>query len=413
MEAGRRVSLLLCGPEGEPLGMLPSFQVEDPWWPEVGPVIEAVRERFDIDVFVLRVLDVVSETFNGGDVTYLAELIGERPSDVSLSPAPALGNAVEPLRAAWARPGGVTATIAWADRALATRGRPRVGPVEQIKTWNLSSVLRLPTAAGDVWCKRVPPFLTHEGAIITLVAAEEPAIVPSLLASDPTTNTVLMTDVPGEDDWDAPADRLLVMVETLVRLQARWVDRIEELLEAGLPDWRARPLTRLVEALVSRSDVRAQLVSEELTALDVLVGSLPDRFAALDDCGIPETLVHGDFHPGNWRYDGRSLVLLDWGDVGVGHPMLDMSSFEAYVPTDVMPQIRDAWIDAWRTAQPGSEPARAEALIPPIAALRRAVIYQGFLDRIEPSERRYHESDVRDWLRAALDASAERPDPAL
>jgi Ser/Thr protein kinase RdoA (MazF antagonist) len=198
-----------------------------------------------------------------------------------------------------------------------------------------------------------------------------------------------------------------------VRLQARWVDRIEELLEAGLPDWRARPLTRLVEALVSRSDVRAQLLSEELTALDVLVGSLPDRFAALDACGIPETLVHGDFHPGNWRYDGRSLVLLDWGDVGVGHPMLDMSSFDAYVPTDVMPRIRDAWIDAWRTAQPGSEPARAEALIPPIAALRRAVIYQGFLDRIEPSERRYHESDVRDWLRAALDASAERPDPAL
>src|SRR6185436_13950887 len=150
---------------------------------------------------------------------------------------------------AWARPGGVADTIAWADDALAGIGRPRVGPAEQIKTWNLSSVLRLPTAAGDVWCKSVPPFLTHEGAIIELVGADEPTLVPPLLASDPSARTVLLGDVPGEDDW------------------------------------RAQPLRRLVETLVSRTDVRAQLTDGELWELDALVGVLPDRFEALDACG--------------------------------------------------------------------------------------------------------------------------------
>jgi len=142
-----------------------------------------------------------------------------------------------------------------------------------------------------------------------------------------------------------------------------------------------------------------------------LVGVLPERFVALDACGLPGTLVHGDFHPGNWRSDGESLVLLDWGDAGVGHPMLDMSSFDEYVPEDVRPRIREAWIEAWKDVRPRSDPAHAETLIAPIAALRRAVIYQGFLDQIEPSERRYHEADVPEWLRAALRQAADGDTP--
>jgi hypothetical protein len=403
--AGRRVSLVLCDGDGEVLGTLPTFTVDDPWWPEVHPVVSTARERFAAEVIVLRMLHVRSDTYNGGDVTYLAELVGEPPR-LPLGPSPLIGDDDEPLRAAWARPGGVADTVAWADGALAAIGRPRVGPVKQIKTWNLSSVLRMPTAAGEVWCKSVPPFLAHEGGIIELVGADERALVPPLLASDPATRTVLLGNIPGEDDWDAPEERLLRMVNTLVSLQVHWTDRADDLLDAGLPDWRSRPLGGLIEALVSRPEVRAPLTDGERRGLDALVGALPDRFTALDVCGLPGTLVHGDFHPGNWRSDGRSLVLLDWGDAGVGHPMLDMSSFAEYVPEAIRPRIREAWIQAWREARPGSNPARAETLIAPIAALRRAVIYQGFLDRIEPSERRYHETDVRDWLRGALEHAA-------
>src|SRR3712207_8428493 len=40
-------------------------------------------------------------------------------------------------------------------------------------------------------------------------------------------------------------------------------------------------------------------------------------------CGIGDTLVHGDFHPGNVRVDGASITLIDWGDAFVGHPGFD------------------------------------------------------------------------------------------
>jgi len=405
MSTARSVSLVLCDAAGELLGTLPAFTVEDPWWQEVESVVTTARERFTAEVFILRLLDVTSDADNGGHATYLAELVTKPMRELPLKPAGDAGED-EPLRQPWARPGGVSTTIAWADGALAQIGRTRVGPVVQIKTWNLSSVLQLPTADGDVWCKSVPPFLTHEGSIIALVGEDDPAVVPPLLASDREHRTVLLGDVAGADDWNAPEGRLVAMVQTLVRLQARLVDRIDDLFAAGLPDWRSRALTRLVETLVARADVRVQLTGPERAALDALTESLPGRFAELDTCGIPDTVVHGDFHPGNWRSDGESLVLLDWGDVGVGHPMLDISSFLAYVPEEAQPRVREAWIDAWRRERPGSDPAAADTVLAPIEALRRAVIYQRFLDRIEPSERRYHEADVRNWLRAAIEQAA-------
>ena len=39
--------------------------------------------------------------------------------------------------------------VAWAKDRLSDRGVPVTGPVEQIKTWNLSALWRLPTDGGD------------------------------------------------------------------------------------------------------------------------------------------------------------------------------------------------------------------------------------------------------------------------
>src|SRR3954453_7174961 len=147
MSTARSVSLVLCDAAGELLGTLPAFTVEDPWWQEVESVVTTARERFTAEVFILRLLDVTSDADNGGHVTYLADLVTKPMRELPLKPAGDAGEE-EPLRQPWARPRGVSTTIAWADGALAQIGRTRVGPGVQIKTWNLSSVLRLPTADG-------------------------------------------------------------------------------------------------------------------------------------------------------------------------------------------------------------------------------------------------------------------------
>ena len=406
-EPSRTVRLVLCSGTGGVLGALEPFPVDEPWWPEVAEIVTHAEQRFGIQIVVLRLLTAdASRSMEGGDVTYLAELVGDPPAELGLEPVdPGEVGPDDPLRMTWARPGGVEATLAWADGCLRALGRPRTGPAVQVKSWNLSLLLRLPTGTDTVWSKSVPRFMGHEGAILATVGAVSPDMVPALLASDPATQTVLMEGVPGEDLFDAELPQLLEMVARLVTLQVGFADRTDELLAAGLPDWRAKAFARAATALVGRDDVRSELDGGTLDALDALVAELPRRLADLAACGLPDTLVHGDFHPGNWRSGTGRPVLVDWGDSGVGHPLFDMPAFLTRIPPVDLERVKDTWIDAWRDARPGSDPQRAAELIAPVAALRQALIYRTFLDHIEESERVYHRTDPADWLREAVTAA--------
>jgi hypothetical protein len=51
-----------------------------------------------------------------------------------------------PLRAPWARRGWFAEASAWIESTLAERGRPTLGPVEQLSNWCISSILRVPHA---------------------------------------------------------------------------------------------------------------------------------------------------------------------------------------------------------------------------------------------------------------------------
>ena len=165
----------------------------------------------------------------------------------------------------------------------------------------------------------------------------------------------------------------------------------------------------LLESGETPPDGTPELDSATVGTLRALVSDLPRRFAEVARCGIPDTLVHGDFHPGNTRGSpdagGRS-VLLDWGDCGMGHPLLDQAAFLSSIAEHKREPVRAAWAALWRDALPGCEPDRAAELLAPVAALRQALIYRTFLDGIEPDERVYHASDPGTWLRRAAELAA-------
>jgi hypothetical protein len=382
----RFARLVLVTPDGEVVGALPPFPVETPWWQEAEPVVKAARAHHAIDVTVLRLLETELPIPHGGTVTYLAEV----PHPVT---AEAWHGTLDehPLRMAWARPGGPAADVAWAVSQLAERGMRLNGPAEQVRSWNLSSLWRLPTEGQTAWLKCVPPFFAHEGRMLEQLPGGP---VPTLIAHDGP--RLLLAEIPGMDLYDATVSQLLEMVRLLVRLQREWLGRIDELLSLGLPDWRALSLAPAITRLVER--VGTELPPDDRAALDGFVIGLPDRLTQVASCGLPDTLVHGDFHPGNFRGDEDTLVLLDWGDCGVGHPLLDEPAFLDRVPADALETVRRQWHAAWTRALPGSDPDRASRLLRPIAAARQALIYQKFLDGIESSERPYHAADVPDWL---------------
>jgi hypothetical protein len=379
--------LTLVDPSGTPLGTLPPLPpVGSPWWKDIGEVVDATG----LDVTILRLLAADRPGPPGGTVTYLAEYDG--PPLPGLRPA-LTWTAAHPLRMPWAQPGGPTESLAWATRELAALGRTVTGH-RQIRTWNLSAVHRIETDQGPVWLKEVPPFMAHESAVLRWL--DRPT-TPVLLAA--AAHRMLLADIPGTDRYDASMTERRQMLADLLAIQTDALGRLPEL--HGVPtetgdDFRARAEAALPRWL--------ELVSpDDRPVLAELVSGLSTRFAAVADCGVPDTLVHGDFHPGNVRStDGTRPVIIDWGDARIGHPAIDLLRIRDTDRGDGPEQLTEQWCAHWRRTAPGSDPERAIELIEPVGGLRDALIYGMFLRSIEPTEHPYHLADVPIGLRNAI-----------
>ena len=397
----RVATVVLVDAGGAVLGHLAPIALASPWWNDIGPLVQALLARDGLRVTVLRLLSAALPAQPGGAVTYLAQVDTTVPAALL---QPWLGELPEhPLRHAYARVGGPHADLAWAYALLRARGRQPAGPAEQVRTWNLSSLWRLPMADGQaVWLKVVPPFFGHEGDVLALLA-DGP--VPLLLGRAGC--RLLLAPLAGEDLYDADLAQCRVMIDRLVALQARWLGRCAELVPLGLPDWRALAMTRAITALLKRRG--GELQSAHQQWLTSFVNGLSARWAALADCGLPDGLVHGDFHRGNCRGQGIDIAVLDWADSGMGHVLLDQTAFLSRLPVDFVEPARQHWTQTWQRLLPQAQVERAAELLAPLASLRQALIYQRFLDHIEDAEHPYHRSDVPDWLaRTAQIVQAER-----
>ncbi len=385
--------------DGTVIGALPPLRLAMPWWPEAHDVVVAAREHFGVDVVLLRLVEARSDRPFGGAVTYLAET--DRLPGIRLEPWPAEVLADEPLRAPWARPGGPAVLLRWADEQLGERGTARTGPAEQMRSWNLSGIWRLPTTSGSVWLKAVPSFFAHEGDVIDWIGSPPG---PSLVAHAP--GRVLMAEASGAPNHDTRGPALEPMVQLLTRLQERAAAQTDDLLAIGVPDRRLPTMLARVESVAEQW--AGSVDPHERQALAALVADLPRRFADIDACGVPDTLVHGDFHPGNVVGAAGGYVLIDWGDSFVGHPLIDELAFTQRLGAQDRVVARGWFVDAWRRLAPQADPDRAAELLRPVLPLLAAVMYADFCAGIEPDERVYHESDVGRMLQQAVVES--RPD---
>ncbi|MBI4943236.1 MAG: phosphotransferase [Actinobacteria bacterium] len=422
MTSGRSVTLVLCTDEDGVIGALPPFEAARPHWQEADGVVAGALARYGLHVTVLRILRNVVQPSGDArpvpglpELTYLAEI---DPADVRRAAAlvgPWPGPdplADHPLRMPWARPGGPAEDVAWALAALAAAGRTAAGPPVQMRTWNLSSLWRLPATDGDgrpaeAWLKVVPRFFAHEGLVLEHLRGTD--AVPVLLArggGPAGTGRVLLDAVPGEDCYGAAAERVAGFAALLARLQRVAAGSADDLVAAGVPDRRgAAPLVaeaaRLVDLVEAGEGGAGSLTPVEVDEARRLVDTLPDLLAREAACGVPVTLVHGDFHPGNVRGVPGRWRILDWGDSCVGRPAVDLVT----AGEDLDPAGRRAVVEAAAAVWgPDVDLAGAAQVARPLAPLRAALAWQRFLDGIEPDEWLYHQGDPAAGLHGALAA---------
>ncbi|SNT65629.1 Phosphotransferase enzyme family protein [Asanoa hainanensis] len=390
----RLARLVLVDAHGTPLGVLPPYPVPVPWWQESADVVDGARVHFGLDVTILRLLSADRPAMPGGTVTYLAECAAAPAVAVSLAEAgvdPATVTAPQPHRAPYAEPGGPARSIAWARDRLTERGWTGV-TAHQHRTWNLSAIWRLDADGGRrAWLKQVPPFFAHEGAVLRWLAGAAPGRAPELLAAGPD-GRLLLGHVPGDDWYEADLAGRHRIGATAHGLQLAAMSDVDTLVAAGVPDRRDARLAQWIRSTLA----------PHRPAVDEVLPDLDERLAAARGCGLPDTLVHGDLHPGNTRVAGAGdPVVIDWGDSFVGNPVFDILRLSERVDDDAAAGLRAAWAARWRAAVPGCDPETAIAVLRPVAEVRSAAVYADFLANIEPAEHPYHIADVPRCLEAA------------
>jgi len=378
------------------VGRVPGFEVEPAWWQEVEGVTGRLDEVLGVRCVVLRLVHAdEAEIGRGGRTVYHVQAMGEPRSGV-LDETPYDGwdeiVAPHPLRATWAEVDGPERMVEWARSIL--------GPVDpvQVKTWNLSCLLRFPGA----WAKATSRFASVDADIIEHVQRYGGTLAPTVLGRSVENRWSLLAHAPGDDCWKPDAATIENVVSRWVAAQAQLAAEVDELRAPRLlPDDLATEAERLLSVVPLSDKDRADVGS--------MLGKLPSIVGELESSGLPITLVHGDFHPGNWRSDGTNRAIVDWADTFIGHPATDIQRLLDWLPDAKHPHATEVWTTAWKTHLPTADPQRALAPMAVLVHLVYAVMYQRFLDNIEPSERIYHADDPAYELRAAVEAAAALP----
>jgi hypothetical protein len=308
-----------------------------------------------------------------------------------------------PERPPWAYPGWFAEASQWIEDALAERERSALGPVEQISSWSISSILRTETEAGRVYFKATAalPLFANEGTVTQGLARIFPGRVPMPIAVDADRRWMLLEDFGPVVGWKAELETKIAVLTTFARMQLASASRQDELAELGgldrRPAWlaaRIASVLRSPESLGLEDDERARLSALEPTFVEMC-----ERLAA---GAVPDALVHGDLHLSNVAGDGDGYVFFDWTDACLTHPFLDLLVVLYEDDAELRQTLRDAYLRVWSEVAPENELLELWAIAEPLASLNQVVSYRSIAANIEPGAAPEFESMTSFWLRKAL-----------
>lgn len=412
---------------------LPHFEPADRDTSSVGHIGAAMREQLGIDVTVLRLVEFQRSRPPEQRAYTIYALENHNPTWAPLPGARWVGRAeladlpltvsghaailaahfaeeetgvVPEQRAPWARPGWFAQAAAWIGEQLARHGITPADPVEQVRAWGISCILRVPTNQGRMYFKAaMAPLFAAEPAITQLLAERHPKHVPQLLALDMDRVWMLQRDFGGRRLEDSPPAEWDEAVRVWGRMQRSLAGQLDVLFAAGCPDRRLEVLAAQVDELLADPAAMDTLTAEEAAQFRAAAPRLQALCAQLAAYAIPPTLAHGDFHAGNIiRNDGK-VVIYDWTDGCVAHPFLDMATIVEWMPEDTpaaRARLWDAYLTAWADCAPPERLREAARLGEVLGSLHQVVSYRHIAAALEPEARPEMLPGIPQWVRRTL-----------
>lgn len=304
--------------------------------------------------------------------------------------------------ARWFQPGWIAELKAWAQARLAALGRTETAPPVVVHVGPIAAVVRFDTDAGPTFLKASIPFFAREATIAAALSARTPGWVPDVVAADPAYGT-LMEEMGGRVLEEDPEDTWGLGLRRLAELQLAWVGASGALLAAGAQD---RPIAALGRLVADLEPVHARLAAAEpgaWPAWAAVADGVAERCASLAASGLPETLVHGDLHPGNINVRDGEALLFDWSDGAVSHPFADLTCFLRRAETPATRRrMADAYLAVWAAGYGMARVERAlhDALV--VGALYQVATYLALVPAMDLRDQWQFEAGPWRWLRFAI-----------
>jgi hypothetical protein len=306
--------------------------------------------------------------------------------------AEAEGVPVSHLRSPWARPGWFAQARDWIEQTAADRGLRPSGAVEQVKAWTISSIVRVPMIAGDLYFKASGACFLREAAVTRAVSTLAPVHMPDVVDADPARSWLLMRSLTGTRlDRVSEVARWEETLRTYARIQIEAIPHTGALLDAGCRDRRLDRMHADIDAALAVGEAGRQLTDSEMVSLRARGPALHDALDRLRASPIPATLEHGDFHAANVMDDGTQLRIFDWSDACIAHPFFSLLPFfEFHTPPagpDVQERLLSAYLEPWTEFAPMPALRELVPLAQRLAVIQQVISYQLILEAAEPALR--------------------------
>ena len=311
------------------------------------------------------------------------------------------------LRPPWAKTGWLDCASRWIETELLDLNYQQLAPVECIKTWGISCILRVRTNHGNLYLKEAStlPLFCNEPVVTQELKKLFPEYIPTVLSINSERHWMLLADFGEPIGRNSPVKIKKDVYRLLAQIQIKSVEHIDNLLNVGCLDRRLGKLATQVDDLFNDEIVLSLLKEAEINQLNSLAPYLKNLCSQLAEYKIPQTLVHGDLHLGNVALDKDNYLLFDWTDSCIAHPFFDMFLFyfrRSYNPLAPIKSIRDEYLNQWTVYESKSRILEAWKLAKPLCALHHAVTYQYISNCLESREKDLFSNALGDFLRELL-----------
>jgi hypothetical protein len=248
------------------------------------------------------------------------------------------------------------------------------------------SLIRLETNDGALWFKATGDPNAHELPVSLLLARLFPNHVPRILGIHRSWNGWLSAEAPGSAlDETADCFAWERVAGELAELQISSIGKSRELLEGKCKDLRLSGLVKWVDPFLARmADFMAAQEKKSpaplsLSELASLGEGLRESCALLQSSGLPDTLGHIDFNPGNILVSPGHCVFLDWAEGSVTNPLITFEYLRRHRERGGVQEpgadsrLSAAYLRPWAAFISISDLRRALAVTPPVAVFVHAI----------------------------------------